>query len=31
MAALYVFAYWSPFVAGALLALPVVAVLARRR
>jgi MFS family permease len=31
MAALYVLAYWSPFVAGALLALPVVAVLARRR
>nr|WP_245758304.1 MFS transporter [Halogeometricum limi] len=30
MAALYVFVYWSPFVAGALLAIPVVAILAGR-
>nr|WP_239640416.1 MFS transporter [Halogeometricum pallidum] len=30
MAALYVLAYWSPFVAGALLALPIVAILAGR-
>ncbi|MDS0295883.1 MFS transporter [Halogeometricum luteum] len=30
MAALYVLVYWSPFVAGALLALPIVAILAGR-